>query len=115
VGFEPTILAFERAKIVHALEGAVTVIDIVNLHSSFSANTSDLHMRGTMFEFQLGRRFGKNNRDFSCGVLGYGNVQSSGTLKTNATVSSETLVTTYQTARCHNREGHNVNLLKPQS
>jgi hypothetical protein len=29
VGFEPTIPAFERAKIVHALDSAVTVISSV--------------------------------------------------------------------------------------
>jgi hypothetical protein len=28
MGFEPTITVFERAKIVHALDRAVTVIDI---------------------------------------------------------------------------------------
>jgi hypothetical protein len=30
VGFEPTIAVFKRAKTVHALEGAATVIGIAN-------------------------------------------------------------------------------------
>jgi hypothetical protein len=34
VGFEPTIPVFERTKIVHALDGAATEIDIILLYSS---------------------------------------------------------------------------------
>jgi hypothetical protein len=33
VGFEPTILVFERAKMVHALDRAATVIGYVQLES----------------------------------------------------------------------------------
>jgi hypothetical protein len=36
VGFEPTIPAFQRAKTVHALDRAVTVIDT---HNTYSNNT----------------------------------------------------------------------------
>jgi hypothetical protein len=33
VGFEPTILAFERAKTVHALDRAASVIGIASLYN----------------------------------------------------------------------------------
>jgi hypothetical protein len=35
VGFEPKFPAFERAKTVHALDRAATVIDIWKLHNAF--------------------------------------------------------------------------------
>jgi hypothetical protein len=37
VGFEPTILAFERAKSVHALDRAATVIDVRISYKYFRA------------------------------------------------------------------------------
>jgi hypothetical protein len=38
VGFEPTIPAFERAKTVHALDGAATVIGSTNLLADLNLN-----------------------------------------------------------------------------
>jgi hypothetical protein len=37
VGFEPTIPVFERAKTVHALDGATTVIGFVNYYETYCA------------------------------------------------------------------------------
>jgi hypothetical protein len=40
VGLEPTIPVFERAKIVHALDGAVTVIGSFILHTIKNENSA---------------------------------------------------------------------------
>jgi hypothetical protein len=40
VGFEPTIPVFERAKIVHVLDGAATVIDTNTTSTTTTATTT---------------------------------------------------------------------------